>query len=225
MGHPALDESSLPDLFQAQLAIVLPDHRVALAGGVLKFLAVHDFHGATGVLDESLFLQNTRGQAHARPICSQHGCEEIMSDAQRPGTHSVLSHQQPARKALLNAVQPITSGGLCNLHTPNCDIAVQQQSKVWSVFQSILQSPHFYPKSVSRDLYHRPQRAPAQANHRRCSGKALLADYAGFGGSSIFHDDDKRNQTSIREIHKFQRSTRLAKDLMSWQIEVFQMKK
>ncbi len=57
------------DLFQAQLAIVLLGNPVALAGGVLKFLAVHNLHCATGVLDELLPLQNTSCQAHGRPIC------------------------------------------------------------------------------------------------------------------------------------------------------------
>jgi hypothetical protein len=60
-------------------------------------------------------------------------------------------------------------------------------------------------------LYHRLKRAPAQANRRRCSYKALVANYAGFGRLSIFHYDDKGNQTSIWEIRKFQLS-RLVKD-------------
>jgi hypothetical protein len=65
----AQGESSLLDLFQAELAIVLPDNPIALAGGVLKFLAVHDLHCATGVLDDLLPLQNTGCQAHGRSIC------------------------------------------------------------------------------------------------------------------------------------------------------------
>ena len=60
----------LPDLFQAKLAIVLLDNPVALAGGVFKFLAVHDLHCATGVLDELLLLQDTSRHAHAGPIPS-----------------------------------------------------------------------------------------------------------------------------------------------------------
>jgi hypothetical protein len=43
-------------IFEAKLAIVLSDNPVALAGGVFKFLAVHDLHCATGVLDELLSL-------------------------------------------------------------------------------------------------------------------------------------------------------------------------
>jgi hypothetical protein len=109
-------------------------------------------------------------------------------------------------------VQPITRGCLCNLHTPNYCIAAQQQLQIWSGFQSVLQSCDLYPKPIPRDLYHRPQRAPAQANNRRCSCKALIANYASFGGLSIFHYDYKRNQTSIREIGKFQLPTRLVKD-------------
>jgi hypothetical protein len=100
-------------------------------------------------------------------------------------------------------VQPITSGRLCNLHTPNYCIAVQYQLQVWSGFQCILQSSNFYPKSVPRDLNHRPQQTPAQANNRWCSCEALIANYASFGGLSIFHHDDQRNQTSIQEIRKF----------------------
>jgi len=75
-----------------------------------------------------------------------------------------------------------------------------------------LQGSNFYPKSVPRDLYHRPQRAPAQANSRRCPGKALIANYASFGGSSILHYDYKRNQTPIREIRKLQPYPCLVKD-------------
>jgi hypothetical protein len=52
-----------------KLAIVLSDNSVALAGGVFKFLAVHDLHCATGVLDELFLLQNTSCQAHGRSAC------------------------------------------------------------------------------------------------------------------------------------------------------------
>jgi hypothetical protein len=73
-------------------------------------------------------------------------------------------------------------------------------------------------------LYHRLKRAPAQANRRQCSCKALISNYASFGGLSIFHYDYQRNQTSIREIRKFQLSTRLVKDQMVWQADVFEMR-
>jgi hypothetical protein len=56
------------------------------------------------------------------------------------------------------------------------------------------------------------KRAPVQTNSRQGACKALVSNYAGFGRSSIFHYDYKRNQTSIREIRKFQLSTRLVKD-------------
>jgi hypothetical protein len=104
-------------------------------------------------------------------------------------------------------VQPITRRCLCNLHSLNYCLAAQQQLQMWSGFQSVLQSLHFYPKPIPRDLYHRLKRAYAQANCRRCSGKTLITNYAGFGGPSIFHYDYERNQTSIREIRKLQLST------------------
>jgi len=94
-------------------------------------------------------------------------------------------------------MQPITRGCLCNLHPPNCGIAVQDHSQVWSGFQSILQSPNSYPEPVARNLYHPAQWAPGQANGRLCSGEPLIANYAGFRGSSVLHYDYKRNQTSI----------------------------
>jgi len=59
-----------PRLFQAKLAIVLPDNSITLAGGVFKFLAVHNLHCATGILDELLLLQNTSCRAHGRSIRS-----------------------------------------------------------------------------------------------------------------------------------------------------------
>ena len=67
-GHYAI--TTWADLLQAKLAIVLSDNPVALAGAVFKFLAVHDLHCATGVLDDLPLLQNTSCQAHARPICA-----------------------------------------------------------------------------------------------------------------------------------------------------------
>ena len=101
---------------------------------------------------------------------------------------------------------------MCNLHTPNCGIAAENQLKVWSGFQSVLQSSDLYPKPIPGDLYHRSKRAPAQANSRQRSGKALISNYPGFGRLSIFHYDYKRNQTSIRKVRKFQLPTRLVKD-------------
>jgi hypothetical protein len=101
---------------------------------------------------------------------------------------------------------------LCNLHSPNYGIAAQHQLKVWSRFQNVLQSSDLYPKPIPRDLYHRPQRAPPQADRRRCSGKAPIANYSSFSGFSIFHYYYKRNQTSVRKTRKFQLSTSLVKD-------------
>jgi len=109
-------------------------------------------------------------------------------------------------------VQPITRGGLCHLHTPNCGMPAQNRLQVWSGFQGILQSPDFYPKSVPRDLDHRPQRTAAQANRSQCSCKAFIADYASFGGLSVFHYDHEGNQTSIQKIRKLQLSPRLVQD-------------
>jgi hypothetical protein len=88
-----------------------------------------------------------------------------------------------------------------------------------------LQSSDFDPKPIPGDLYYRLKRADAQANCRRRSCKALIANYAGFGGPSIFHYDYKRNQTSIREIRKFQFSTPIVKDEMVWQADVFEMRR
>jgi hypothetical protein len=112
---------------------------------------------------------------------------------------------------------------LCNLHTPDYPIAAQHQLKAWSGFQRVLHSSDLYPKPIPRDLYDRPQRAPAQADSRRCSCEALVANYAGFGGSSILHYDYKRDQTSVREIRKFHLSARLVQDQMVWQADVFEM--
>jgi hypothetical protein len=67
------------------------------------------------------------------------------------------------------------------------------------------------------------KRATVEANSRRYSGKTLLADDASFSGLPIFHYDYQRNQTSIREIRKFQ-SSGLVKDKMVWQTDVFEMR-
>ncbi len=121
-------------------------------------------------------------------------------------------------------MQPITRGSLCNLHTPNCGIAAQHQLQVGSGFQSVLQSSDLYPESISRDLYHSLKRTPAQANRRQGPCEAFFSNYASFGRFSILHYDYKRNQTAIREVGKFQLSTRLVKDSMVWQADVFEMR-
>jgi len=46
----------------------------------------------------------------------------------------------------------------------NYCIAAQHQLKVWSGFQSVLQSCGLYLKAIPRDLHHRLKRAPAQTN-------------------------------------------------------------
>ena len=76
---------------QAKLAIVLSNNPVALAGGVLKFLAVHDLHCATGVLDDPLSLQNTSCQVTVG-LSVPSIVAKIMSDGQRPRIHPILSH-------------------------------------------------------------------------------------------------------------------------------------
>jgi hypothetical protein len=113
---------------------------------------------------------------------------------------------------VLDIVQAITPGGLRNLHSLNHGIPAQHQLQMRGGLQSLLQSCDFYPKPIPCDLYDRLQRASVQANRRRGSCKALVANDAGFGGPSIFHYDHKRNQASIREICKFQLSTALVKD-------------
>ena len=121
-------------------------------------------------------------------------------------------------------MQPITRGCLRNLHTPNCSIAVHIYCRSGADSKLCLKLSHLYPKPIPRDLYHRLKRAPPQANSRQCSYKAFIADNASFGRFPIFHYDDKRNQTSIREIRKFQLFTLLVKDEMVWQADVFEMR-
>jgi hypothetical protein len=113
---------------------------------------------------------------------------------------------------LFNIVQPVTGGSLCDLHALNHGIPAQHQLQLWSGFQSVLHSRDLDSKPIPRDLYHRLQRAPAQANRRWRPGKALIANDAGFGGLSIFHYHYKRNQTSIGEINKLQLASPLVKD-------------
>lgn len=125
---------------------------------------------------------------------------------------------------MLNIMEPIARGCLCNLHSLNYCITAQHQLQCRRGFQSVLQSCDRYPKSIPRDLYHRLKRAPAEPNSRRCSCKALIANNAGFGGLSIFHYDHKRNHASIWEIHKLQLSTSRVKDQMVWQADVFKMR-
>jgi hypothetical protein len=104
---------------------------------------------------------------------------------------------------LLNIVQPITGGCLRNLHTSDGGVAAQYRLQLWRRSQSVLQSFDPDPKSVPRDLYHGLKHTPAQANSRQGSRTALLSHDASFSRFSILHNDDKRNQTSIREIYKF----------------------
>jgi hypothetical protein len=95
---------------------------------------------------------------------------------------------------------------------------------MWIGFQRVLQSGDRYPKPVARDLHHRLKRAPAQPNSGRSAGEAFIANDAGFGTPSIFHDHYKRNQTSIWKVRKFQFSASLMQDQMVWQADVFEMR-
>jgi len=84
--------------------------------------------------------------------------------------------------------------------------------KVRSGPQSLLQRRDRHSKPIPCDLHDSLKGAFVQANSSQRSGKALIANDASFGRFSIFHHDYKRNQTSIREICKFQLSTGVVKD-------------
>jgi hypothetical protein len=138
----------------------LSDNAVALAGGVFKFLAVHDLHCTTGVFDQPLLLQNTGGQANARPICPSIVARKswVMGSAPESTLSRVISNHRARRCFISCSRLHAAVCATCILRT-NC-IAVQHQLQLWSRFQRILQSSNFYPKSVPRDLNHRPQRTP-----------------------------------------------------------------
>ncbi len=87
-----------------------------------------------------------------------------------------------------------------------------------------MQSSDLYPKTIPRDLYHRSKCAPAQADSRQRPRTAFISNYAGFGRFSIFHYDHERNQTSVRKVCEFQLSTRLVKDQVVGQADVFEMR-
>jgi hypothetical protein len=79
-------------LLQAEIAIKVLDHSVALTGGFFQTLSIKDLYIATGVLDHAGFLQNAGSQGNARPTGSQHLGQEIMGHGERTRVNPILAH-------------------------------------------------------------------------------------------------------------------------------------
>ena len=119
-------------LFQSNIAIILLDNGVTLAGAVFEFCPAQNLHCSARVLDDLLVLQNASCQAHSGPVGTEHGRKEIVGDSQRRGIHSILRDEQPAREALFDIVKPITGGCLRELHSLDYCVAGQNPLKLRS---------------------------------------------------------------------------------------------
>ena len=94
---------------------ILANYGVAFAGSFFEFLAIQDFYGAAVVLDNLALLQDTGSEADARPVRAEHGGQEIVGDGEDLGVNTILSHQEPASEALLDAVEAIARSRLRDL--------------------------------------------------------------------------------------------------------------
>jgi len=119
-------------LFQTKLAIQLFNDLVTLADRGFKSLAIRNLNGAAAALDGVVFLQFSKRKSHAWSVGPQHDGQKIMCDWQRRSLDAVLGHQQPARKAWFDIVQPIAGSGLRHLHALQDGITIQAHLQVGS---------------------------------------------------------------------------------------------
>src|ERR1017187_8631353 len=83
------------------------------------------------------------------------------------------------------------------------------QSKLGSLSQDALQCASSHSEPASGNLYNHAHRAPGHAEEGRDPCKPFLAYLSHFNSLSIFHSNDKRHHTCIREIYKLDRLVRL----------------
>src|SRR5215207_1059659 len=102
-GRPLLLNSR-----SAEFVEFVADGEVALAGGCLQAVAVHDGDAAAAVADESGLLEGTGAVGDRGAADAEHLGEEVLGDLEAVRADPVMGLCQPSRGALLGGVQPVT---------------------------------------------------------------------------------------------------------------------
>ena len=109
-----------------QLRLPRPYSAVTLARGFLESGAVHHGDVSAAVRDKARLSQDSHRHRHARPANSQHLGQEFLGQIEAVAADPILRHEQPARAALFDEVQPVAGGGLCHCLKDEFAVAVQE---------------------------------------------------------------------------------------------------
>ena len=94
---------------------ILLNDGVAFTCLVFECTAIQNLYCPTTVFNDVHSLKKTGCLGHAGPVRAKHGRKKIVSDAKRPGMHSVVSHKQPAGETSIDVMQAITGCRLRNM--------------------------------------------------------------------------------------------------------------
>ena len=82
-----------------QLAVLLFDRFVALAGGFAQSFNIKYFYLAAGVLDHPGLLKRARDGRYARPPDTEHFSQKFLGERKVIASRQIAGAQQPAAKA------------------------------------------------------------------------------------------------------------------------------
>ena len=94
---------------------VVADDAVALAGFPEESVAIEDLDFAAVVEDDAVLLVDLGGEADGGSADAQHVAEELLGEGDGVGAEAVVGEEEPAGKALADAVFGVAAGGLGGL--------------------------------------------------------------------------------------------------------------
>ena len=147
---------------------------IALARGFFEFLAIQDARFSAAIVDDSGFLEDASGHGYTRAPGPQHAREQIMGEWQDFHTNPVLSHQEPARQALVHFVQTVAGSDLLGLQRLQIGKAGQQPLPHGKFWQELVQHIRIDSGCVARDLYDYASGRMGNIQENRQPGKALV---------------------------------------------------
>ena len=92
------------------------DHAIALAGSFFEGFAIQYLHGTAHILNEPRIFEDAYRQRYAGTSGTEHLGKKFVGKRKQLRIDAILTHQQPARQALLNLMQPVASRKLGDLH-------------------------------------------------------------------------------------------------------------
>src|SRR5215212_1430429 len=110
----------------AEFVEFVADGEVALAGGCLQAVAVHDGDSAPAVADQSGLLESTGALRNRGPADAEHLGKEVLGYLEAVGADPIIGLRQPSRRAFLGGVQPVTGDVLGEEGQHGLGVAMQQ---------------------------------------------------------------------------------------------------